>query len=449
MRYGYFLSFFILINLLRLLILRGTGANTYFQADYAIIPAVAWFGTLMRWPRWLTACCTYFTAFVAFSSDVLVNAGRIFRWGPDAIPQYISSYQDLPWSIILPILGSLVLLSLLISVLLTWGQRQVFAIWPLLAAVAGLLAIDARVGATRFNDGISGINLITTSIPSIVPVYLNRAIYGASVRKMRNPTMFAELSVGVIPRQILSVSVESFGLAEDKEIRRYVLSGLILNLKGMYDINEYRHLYFGNTVQGEVRELCGLRLSGDVTNFRVTHKLRSCLPAMLARKGYDTNALHGNGPRFYSRLTVYPAMGFRRSWFYDDLKASDAAVVPCPGTLFRGACDALVYKRAVSLFDGRKRFVHVMTLDSHLPLLGRAAGGCPDKIAGDPAICGYVHVIEQSLTHLGEEMRRAQSHPDVIYIYGDHAPPFNSSIERKMFSADAVPFYRLRRIADR
>lgn len=449
LRYGYFLSFFLLMNAARLILLKGTGVNTYFQADYALIPLVVWVCGFTRCPRWLTACCAYFVAFVAFASDLLVSVGKIFRWGPDAIPQYISSYQDLPWFIIAPTIGSLIILSLLISVLLTLRRQHAFAVWPMLAAIVGLLAVDTRIGSTRFNDGTTGINLITTSIPSIVPVYLDKAIAGTSVRKMRNPTMFSMANYVSYPRQILSVSVESLGLANNKDVRNYIVGSLVYNLGELYEIKEYQHVFFGSTMQGEVRELCGLRLMGDISNEHVKRKLKYCLPEILASKGYDTVAFHGNGPRFYSRLTVYPAMGFRRSWFYDDLKAADAGVVPCPGTLFRGACDARVYKKAVSLFNGRKRFVHVMTLDSHLPLLGISADGCPGKIADDPVVCGYAHVIEQSLSRLADEIRRAHSRPDVIYLYGDHAPPFNSSQERKEFSADFVPFYELRRTARR
>lgn len=171
-----------------------------------------------------------------------------------------------------------------------------------------------------------------------------------------------------------------------------------------------------------------------------------CLPARLGRRGYDTWALHGNGGEFYSRKTFYPLLGFRHAEFYDDFKRRSDRNPQCSGTVFQGICDEQVYQRALNLFDGTRRFVHVMTLDTHLPVRSAQFPSCSASFKDDAGLCGYDRLVERSMRQLGEALRRAKSKPDLIFIYGDHAPPFAGQAARDVFHPDRIPFLRLRRI---
>nr|WP_269141314.1 sulfatase-like hydrolase/transferase [Sphingomonas sp. IC-56] len=257
--------------------------------------------------------------------------------------------------------------------------------------------------------------------------------------------MYSDVDRHNPPPQILSISLESFGLAREPNRRAALIEPLIRELGGLYKVEQGAHDYFGATLQGEVRELCGERLFGNAAQDGVLRQLSQCLPSQLRRRGYDTVALHGNGGRFYSRWAVYPAMGFRQSFFYDDLAAADPAVTACPETAFNAACDERVYSRAIGLFDGQKRFVHVMTLDSHLPVLDAEPGSCSSIFAENSSLCGYAKLLQRSLAQLGLALHNAKVQPDVVFIYGDHAPPFASELARKVFSAEAVPYLILRK----
>ena len=138
-------------------------------------------------------------------------------------------------------------------------------------------------------------------------------------------------------------------------------------------------------------------------------------------------------------------MGFRHAEFYDRLRAAFPTAQSCDGTVFHGLCDEQVYARAMELFDGGKRFVHVMTLDTHLPVRSAEPPSCSTEYAGDPALCGYDRLLGRSLTQLGRALARATIKPDVVYVYGDHAPPFATQASRQVFDAGRVPFLTLTR----
>jgi hypothetical protein len=46
---------------------------------------------------------------------------------------------------------------------------------------------------------------------------------------------------------------------------------------------------------------------------------------------------------------------------------------------------------------------------------------------------------------IGRTVRRAPVKPDVVYIYGDHAPPYVTTNERLFFDRTKVPFIVLTR----
>jgi len=443
--YGFALGFFLVLNGLRALILRGSGEGTLFQADYGLPPLVWWLARRLRTPRWVAATLAFWASLIAIGGDAIILAGHQFRWGPDAIPQYLSGYTDLPWRILLPIGIAVILIAILNTVALAASESVPFVIWPLFACIVGLLAIDSQVGTSRFRDTTNGFNVLTSATASIGTMYLGSLLRGASLRRLRHGTLSTDIGPVRSSTQLLSIAVESYGLALDQKGRDALIAPLIERTRSEYAITQGAHRFYGATFQGEVRELCGARLLGNASTPRVMFRLSSCLPARLRREGFDTEAIHGNGGDIYSRAKLYPAMGFRRTWFYEDLRTTDPNVSPCFGTLFNGACDARVYERALSLFDGQKRFVHVMTLDSHLPVPFTVPSNCPSQFISTAPLCSYAVLIRRSLAQLGSALSHAKVKPDLVFVYGDHAPPFNSAEARNAFAEDAVPFLVLQR----
>jgi len=443
--YLFFAVYFAVLNAIRIFIFHGTVVNTYFQVDYIFPPIIACVCAFTKIHKYITLFLVYAAGLLASASDVIVSVGKMFRWGPDAVPQYLSGYHDLPWGVITTISAILIFLWLPLSVTLTWAARNRFALWPLGFFILGLLAADNIFGETRFNEGSKNINIISTSLQATLPVYLKSQFQEGDLKYSNNHSMkkFYIQNFNGNQNQILSISLESFGLSKYKLINYYMVDGLYKRLSSEYRIESYAHVFQGGTIHGEIRELCGSILTGAAGSPRVITKLDRCLPKYLVRNGYKTFALHGNGSSFYERRSVYPAMGFQESWFYQQFREAYPHTRPCQRTLFHGICDKIVYNKAMSLFDGKKNFVHVMTLDSHLPLPRDSHVSCPKQIESDEILCDYVGSIRKSIDELVEQIEFSNSKPDVIFIYGDHSPPFNLTKDIDFFFSNKVPFYVL------
>jgi hypothetical protein len=443
--YVYAPLLFVLVNVARLATVHGTSEKSYFQADYAIPLLLA--AILKRLhvsrPKSIFLILTSVSFFVV--NDALFVFARRFRWDLYTLPQYILSFRELPWVVIWPISIALMFCILLLSATMLFSYGKTYSIGSLLFVVVGLQIADMRVGTSHFRDSTSGIDIITSSSLVTIPVYIGYLEGGASLSRYDGESLFGYVASNPGNTSVLSVSVESLGLARSASDMVALTFAIPHRLGGKYEIEQHHHKFFGSTLQGEIRELCGERLIGNASEKAIIRRLHRCLPKMLQANGYATDALHGNGGRFYNRRTIYPAMGFQRSWFYDDIVAADRSAGPCPRTAFNAVCDDRLYARALSLFDGKNRFVHIMTLDSHLPVPDADGLTCPQAFSDDRPLCAYANLISRSLDELGSAITAAPHKPDLIFIYGDHAPPFSKSTTRARFADDEVPFFVLKR----
>ena len=92
--------------------------------------------------------------------------------------------------------------------------------------------------------------------------------------------------------------------------------------------------------------------------------------------------------------------------------------------------------------------VHLVTLDTHYPYYPRTPADQVCTGAGaslPPGICLYRNLFGATMQTVGEQVAAAKVKPDVIYIYGDHAPPYLNERLRGWFSRKDVPVYVLRR----
>lgn len=447
-RWSLALLFFAGCNLVRFLALRGTLDNTLFQADYALPPVALWVATRWRWPRPAAAAVTLLAVVAAMAGDIIGITSRMYMWVPDEVFDYLGAARDLPWGVIAPILGAAVLGAAAVAASLFARRGAGFAIWPLVVTVGALAAIDIG-GGTSFNlhrqgDDKSRYNVLVSGVLELANGRLHRWRETARVYPFAGATMAGELG-SAPPRQILSVAVESYGLAKRQVDADALIAPLIDGVRGAYAVTRGVHRFHGSTLQGELRELCGLESDG-VPKVTAIARLRArCLPLRLAHAGWDTVGMHGNGGSIYDRTQVYPLIGFRHRAFYDDLKAGPGGPA-CPGTAFNGVCDARLLGMAVARFDGRPRFVHAMTLDAHLPMRRDAArGGCPPVFADTPALCTYAAVTRSTFAALARALVASQHRPDLVVIYGDHMPPFASAV-RNRFNDHLVPVVVLHRL---
>jgi len=437
---------FLAANLVRFVLLRDTGDRSV-QIDYALIPFAYWGARKLGFGHGIQTVLGAGVALLVIGGDLLDIMARRFNWSHGVVIDYAASMPDLPWPVIGPFVG-LGMLAAGLCLVPFAVHRHAFPIWPLGVLVGALLAANALIySGTRGDLDLS--RLTHSFVSHAVTGTVNRLFIGRTLTPFAGSTMAGDLrreAPESLPPQILSVAVESLGLASDPA-RRTLLRPLLTVLGQRYAVRFGAHRFDGSTLPGEIRELCGLQADGIPNTPALLARLgATCLPARLRRLGYDTQALHGNGPLMYDRRAVYPAMGFNRRWFDADLRRAAPGTGTCPGTAFAGVCDADVYARALSLFDGRRRFVHVLTLDTHLPLPTSGAPACDSAFAGNPGLCRYAQTTEASMRSLGQAVLGATHPPELIVVYGDHAPPFAATIARAQFAPHQVPYAVLTRM---
>ncbi|WP_332765892.1 sulfatase-like hydrolase/transferase [Phenylobacterium sp.] len=387
------------------------------------------------------------TAFVV-AIQLLLGIGLVYIDNVALLGEYVEFARYWPWGLIAFWLATaLAALAALYAVLtrINIGQARLLPVVVLLLAVLG---VDL-LGRTAIGFELIKTNAATSSTVRFAKVAKAWATNPGFVHERHPGQSMAGVLAGqaATPDRILSVSVEALGLSSNKVFNQAIVAPLEERLAGEYSVTVSAHAFKGATLAGELRELCGLRISGTPTRADSEAIRPECLPATLKARGYQTTGLHGNSKYFYNRGELYRAIGFDKSIFYEDL----AGAKVCKTRSFSGACDADVFKAALeAMGQGEKGFAHVMTLQTHFPLAAmRAEDHDCSKIGQvqDPNLCIYANQFADVMDELAGSILAAKTKPDVIYIYGDHAPPYVVASDRMFFNRESVPFITLTRRA--
>ena len=205
--------------------------------------------------------------------------------------------------------------------------------------------------------------------------------------------------------------------------------------------------YFNSTTAAEVRELCGRW--GDYYEL-LDEADASCLPARLAKAGYQTRAYHSFTGGFFERTTWYPNIGFQKSEFAEDLLARGTR--ECGG-VFPGVCDRDVPALIAQDLKAAKgpQFVYWLTVNSHLPVppgMNLEVDRCERISAGlaenYPMICRQFALWDQLDQAIIKEITAADFPQTDILIVGDHMPPYYDRHHRSQFAPDRVPWLLLK-----
>jgi hypothetical protein len=330
------------------------------------------------------------------------------------------------------------------AVRLVRGQR---AMWRgALLLTAALALADTLNGSSQLSDrgtwrlpfNLGGSPLVTlatqqirhTELPPPVRLETRQTVQGL----VDIPAWAAQHPDG----SVLFVIVESLGLPRSPALRQWLdsqLGGL-----GAYDLRTADLPFRGSTTAGELRALCAL--SGSYRSIDAGIGA-GCLPATLARQGWTTVGMHGFSSAMFDRKTWWPSIGLQQLHFVDSPLFADR---PRCGAAFKGACDAQLIRQGMDALRPGRRFVYLLTLNTHLPL---DAGPVPATLsrqcareAVDEEACALVAGVGQVLNDLRTELQRATVTPLVV-VLGDHAPPFALRDSREAFSAEKVPAYVL------
>ncbi len=280
--------------------------------------------------------------------------------------------------------------------------------------------------------------------------YFREAPAGAAFESAVEKTGLAARADG--KRHLILIMVESLGVPNDNKVMSDKLFAYYENsaIQARYDVSQGTSLYYNSTTSGEFREMCGQW--GDYFELldpADAAKL-NCLPAMLAKQGYATHAMHSFKGEFFKRAEWYPNIGFQKREFWPELQKQGAEWC---GGVFAGACDRQIPRlMAESLKQAEQpTFLYWLTLNAHLPVptgLNLNADDCqrvsPELAKDFPMICRQFAIFDDIDKALVKEIT-ASDFPDAdILIVGDHMPPYFDRHNRSQFDPERVPWLYLK-----
>jgi Sulfatase len=285
--------------------------------------------------------------------------------------------------------------------------------------------------------------------------FANLARADGSVRAASSVTMVGFDVAARAPRtnatlpNVVLILVESWGKSVAGEIEESLVRPYAgKDLAAMYTVERGTVPFYGPTVAGEARELCGSAMGfGLLTATRP--ELKNCLPMRMKERGYHSTAVHGFTGRMFDRAEWYGRIGFDETWFRDRLQGKGLPL--CPGP-FPGICDADAAKwigERLERGSDSPQFIYWVTLNSHLPEpipnRVKAPPSCSDAsiTAEEPAMCSWYQLVFNVHRSVAEMAMRPTARPTIFLIVGDHAPPFSAAKLRAQFSDELVPYVLL------
>lgn len=270
-------------------------------------------------------------------------------------------------------------------------------------------------------------------------------VSSATAVAMRDGGILSGGSNGDSPN-VVQILVESWGLAVDTPLKEALVEPYLQpDVRAKYEVIQGSVSFYGSTVPGEARELCNSAIGFHLLAAPAAD-LRSCLPARLAALGYETIGVHGMSGHMFDRSTWYGTIGFQELWFHEQLQPR--GLPDCTGA-FIGTCDADIAAwigRRLDEDSSRPKFIHWMTLNSHLPvpvplsLPNAAPCSAAQGLQPDSPLCSWYQLVANVHRSVAQLALDPLGRPTVFVIVGDHAPPFGDPSLRNRFSQSDVPY---------
>jgi hypothetical protein len=287
------------------------------------------------------------------------------------------------------------------------------------------------------------------TFPGAVFTGASGAVASASATMARFETVSDVREANATLPNVVLILVESWGkpVAVDME-RSLVRPYTDKALAERYTVGEGTVPFYGPTVAGEARELCGSAMGFRLLT-ATQPELRECLPMRMKARGYHSTAVHGFSARMFDRGEWYGRIGFDEAWFRDRLQGQGLPL--CPGP-FPGICDAAAAEwigEQLGRESDLPQFIYWVTLNSHLPVpvpnRVKAPPSCSEVsiTAEEPAMCSWYQLVFNVHRSAVEMALRSTARPTVFLIVGDHAPPFSAPKLRAQFSDELVPYVLL------
>ena len=311
----------------------------------------------------------------------------------------------------------------------------------------GINSIDSaklyrQQGVKVLGSGILMLERFTTELDMQV---LNEEKSGSFGNKYwDSPTASENLkNPGVKQDKILFVTVESWGLPNDKAIFHEQILPLIES-KNLKMITTGSVNFLGSTVSGEMRELCGLYVN-SIGLSDLQDKASKCLPNQFQKEGYIVNAYHAASGSMYDRNKWYQVIGFKQPVFFMEKKWNIERCYSFPGWCDIGLLDYIWDE----IPRGEKTFSYWLTLNSHFPYSKRdiAPVSMQDIVlckklnlgALEAPRCRNFILNRQLFSAIAKKSQQLPIQNLTIILVGDHVPVFIEESDRESFSRDKVP----------
>lgn len=424
--------------------------GSWFNVDFIIVYILMLVGARTGL-RWITRLA-YVGLAASFAVQVLVGIGVIYLVDPVLVADYLAFASYWPWGEILKWLGLGSIGLLLIYLLVRRVPMGKAHLWPVV--LAGLALVGAeRLGGDSLARYKLGVNVATSGARSLIHLVDAWVNYeGFKFEHLTTPSMDAivsTMSEAERPDHILSISVEALGRFQDDSQNQAMFASLVKAAGDTYAVSFDKRLYKGATLSGELRALCGIRALGAPSRETIKQIAPGCLPHRLAKAGYATLGMHGNTGYFYNRREIYPGIGFQKAMFLDDFHALYRGKEMCTDNTFAGVCDNVALAEGLKFSAEHKRsFVHLMTIQTHFPLNESSLGTKQCGQIGtftEPELCLYANSMSTLLGQLVAQIVAAPNPPELVYIFGDHGPPYAVADLRAKFDPHHVPFITLTR----
>jgi phosphoglycerol transferase MdoB-like AlkP superfamily enzyme len=216
-------------------------------------------------------------------------------------------------------------------------------------------------------------------------------------------------------------------------------------LLSRYEVTQGTAPFYGGTVAGEARELCGNSVGLYLLKASAS-ELEGCLPKRMAALGYSNIAVHGMSGNMFERSTWWKTIGFNERLFNDRFK--EQGLPDCLGA-FIGTCDSSIAEwigKRLENKDVGPDFIYWVTLNSHLPVLvpSPLKSGAPClatlSLSPDTSLCSWYQLVANVHQSAARLAMSKLARPTVFVIVGDHAPPFADSDIARQFSSTVVPY---------
>lgn len=273
-----------------------------------------------------------------------------------------------------------------------------------------------------------------------------------SLRQRSDTSVTFKLLAKDTSRRQLLVIMESWGFIKNSTVREAFQTIVSENLKFKnfkYTWGQTR--FVESTTSAELREM--MNLEGNYNYFIGNKSAQSDLHSIFDIKnkgGYETYGFHAYTGKMFAREIWWKNVGLNQLFFRDDVYNSnliDNSKID-RNTPFVSIKDETLFEFMLKETEkSSRKFVYLLTVNSHLPFAGKLTLSTPVKKMGilslplsQEAKSQLGFILNQLLFFIS---RIEYNEWDDVLFVGDHIPPYIIAKDRSFFNSKLVPYLYL------